>query len=165
MPHLFSRYPCTHRCKIPPVVDEEWEMSSPIGDLGELQLTVLRVLWKHPNATVHEVLAALPPDRSPAYTTVLTVLRSMEKRGLVAHEQVEGTRMFRYRALYSESETLGGILRDVQLRLFEGSPLRLVTYLLETEPFTPHDINQLKRVLKTKERAISEQTAFLDDLT
>ena len=76
-------------------------------DLGELQLAILNVLWTRQHATVHEVLKSLTGGRTPAYTTVLTVLRTLEKRGLVAHEAVEGHRMYRYRALVSAHDARG----------------------------------------------------------
>lgn len=64
--------------------------------VGDLQLRILQVLWSKPDATVADVNAALKPDRDLAYTTVATMLRKMEARGLVAHRE-EG-RSFLYHA-------------------------------------------------------------------
>ena len=52
--------------------------------LGDLQLKIMRVLWEHGPLGVAEVKARLDGDRL-AYTTVATMLRKMEDRGLVGH--------------------------------------------------------------------------------
>src|SRR5690348_16521209 len=101
-------------------------------EFGELQIAVLNVLWKLQAASVHEVLAALPPERTVAYTTVLTVLRNLEKRGVVTHEEVEGARMFRYRPLVAAEETRTHLVHDLLERWFEGSALQLVRHLILT---------------------------------
>jgi BlaI family penicillinase repressor len=125
------------------------------GELGELQLAVLNVLWTRGKAvTVREVLGALPGDRRPAYTTILTVLRNLEKRGLVAHEQPEGLRMFLYRPLISSHDTRGDILQDVLRRLFAGSPALLIKHLLQTEGFTLVELHDIQRVVTTQTQAI-----------
>lgn len=124
------------------------------GELGELQLAVLNVLWTVAQATVREVLDALPGERRPAYTTVLTVLRNLERRGLVAHEQPEGRRMFLYRPLISSHDTRGDILQDVLNRLFAGSPALLIKHLLQTEGFTLGELHDIQRVVTAQTQAI-----------
>lgn len=125
------------------------------GELGELQLAVLNVLWTCGQATVREVLGALPGDRKPAYTTVLTVLRNLERRGLVAHEQPAGMRMFLYRPLISSHDTRGDILQDVLNRLFAGSPTLLIKHLLQTEGFTLVELHDIQRVITSQTQAIA----------
>ena len=51
--------------------------------LGDLQLNIMKVLWDRGEATVTDVHAALSGDRDLAYTTMATMLRKMEARGLV----------------------------------------------------------------------------------
>ena len=64
--------------------------------LGDLQLRIMKALWGRREASVAEVLEALGPGAGLAYTTVATMLRKMEARGLVEHRG-EGRR-FLYRA-------------------------------------------------------------------
>ena len=52
---------------------------------GELRL--MRVLWEKGQATVGEVVDALKARPKPAYNTVLTLLRIMEKKGYVSHRK------------------------------------------------------------------------------
>jgi predicted transcriptional regulator len=129
-----------------------------LHELGELQMAVMNVLWTRQSATVHEVLDSLDSDRKPAYTTVLTVLRNLEKRGLVTHESLEGSRMFRYRPMVSAHDAREDILQDVLNRLFAGSPSRLVRHLLETEGFSLSELREIKHALEQQERAILKQS-------
>ena len=68
--------------------------------LGDLQLRIMRVLWNRSKANVSEVQAALGDDEL-AYTTVATMLRKMEARGLVRHH--EDGRRFIYEAAVTEA--------------------------------------------------------------
>jgi predicted transcriptional regulator len=134
-------------------------MSTRINDLGELQLAVLNVLWMHRQATVHEVIAALPSERKPAYTTILTVLRKLEMHGLITHDTAEGARMYCYRPLVTAHEARDHILQDVMQRLFAGSPVLLVKHLLQTEGFTLSELRDLKATIAAQERAITGSAA------
>ena len=53
--------------------------------LGDLQLRIMRIVWKRGEATVAEVMDELGRASRLAYTTVATMLRKMEARGLVRH--------------------------------------------------------------------------------
>jgi hypothetical protein len=52
--------------------------------LTRAESEIMAILWNKDGATVHEVVAALP--RSISYTSVLTLLRILEKKGHVRHE-------------------------------------------------------------------------------
>ena len=130
-----------------------------MNELGELQLAVMNVLWTRKQATVHEVIAALPGERRPAYTTALTILRKLEAKGYVTHDAVEGTRMFRYRPLLSAQTAREDVLNDVLSRLFAGSPALLIKHLLETEGFTLSEIQEIRKALERQERAITNGTS------
>lgn len=126
---------------------------------GDLQQSVMNILWTRSGATVHEVRASLAEDKRPAYTTVLSVLQTLEKRSLVTHEPISGSRMFRYRALISAHDARGEILQDIMQRLFAGSPALLIRHLLETEGFTLQELRGIRDVLNHQEHAITGQTA------
>lgn len=117
------------------------------NDLGDLQVTVLRALWTLGEGTVYEVLDAIPRRPAPAYTTVLTALRSLEKRGLLEHRLPSGERQYRYRPLVDEAEAERSVLGDVIQRLFDGSPERLLARLLEITPLSREEIEGLHRML------------------
>lgn len=114
---------------------------------ADLQLSIMNVLWQQETATVHEVIEAISGDKTPAYTTVLTVLTTLVKQGYVEHEPKPGTRMFQYRAIVPKQEMCEGLVGEILERLFSGSPVMLVRLLLETYSYNENDIEEMMQEL------------------
>jgi len=118
--------------------------------LGDLQLRIMQVLWANGVATVADVLNALG-DRTPlAYTTIATMLRKMEVRGLVGH-RTEG-RTFIYRALVAEESVSRGMAEHVLDRLFEGSLAEMVSHLLTDREISRAELNRLEKLIAERKR-------------
>jgi len=115
--------------------------SHPPIRVGDLQLRILQVLWSQPEASVAEVNAALRPDRDLAYTTVATMLRKMEARGLVTHR--EDGRSFLYKAAVDAQQVGQGMTDHVVERLFEGSLAGAVSHLLRTREVSREELDEL----------------------
>ena len=118
--------------------------------LGDLQLRILQVLWATPGAAVSEVHEALRPERDLAYTTVATMLRKMEARGLVAH--IEEGRAFRYRALVAEDEVHRSAGEHLVNRLFEGSVADAVSHLLRSREVSAGELDAIEKLIKEARR-------------
>lgn len=103
--------------------------------LGDLQLAIMRVLWQRGEATAADVHAALVRDRGLAPTTIATMLRKMEQKGVVVHRS-EG-RQFYFRPVVSEDEVRRSMVGALVERLFAGDPAALVSHLL-----SEHDLDQ-----------------------
>jgi len=95
----------------------------------EVELEILQVLWEAQPATVREVTEALNRQRPRAYTSILSMLNVMHEKGLVVRE-VQG-RAHLYRAKKSREKTLGGVVKDLLGRAFQGSSTSLITQVLE----------------------------------
>ncbi len=122
----------------------------PKATLGDLQHAIMRVLWAHVEASAAEVHAALQAERGLAPTTIATMLRKMEDKGVVAHRS-EG-RQFVYRAAVSEGEVRRSMVGEVVDRLFAGNPAALVSYLVAEEGLDPEELARLRAALDGKER-------------
>jgi predicted transcriptional regulator len=109
----------------------------------------MKVLWDKSEATVTDVHEALP-GRDLAYTTVATMLRKMEDRGLVKHRQ-EG-RSFVYRAAVAADAVSTGMASHVLDRLFSGSVADLVHHLLTTREVSREELSQLEKLIAEKKR-------------
>jgi len=80
-----------------------------VKGLGELERSVMEQLWSSPGArSVREVHAALGRDRELAYTTVMTVLDRLAKKGLVVRER-DG-RAYRYAAAQSREDLVAEVM-------------------------------------------------------
>ena len=98
--------------------------------LGDLQLKIMQALWERGAASAAEVQEALGAGAGLAYTTVATMLRKMELRGLVAHH-AEGRR-FIYKSLVPPETVTRSMADDILERLFEGSLADMLSHLLST---------------------------------
>jgi predicted transcriptional regulator len=114
-------------------------------DLSDLQLDVVRVLWRRKEATAAEVQASLETARGLALTTVSTVLSRLEKRGLVTH-RTEG-RTFFYRAVITEPEVRHSMLGSLVDSVFKGDPTELVSQLLSAKDLSPSDLDRIRAMV------------------
>ena len=117
--------------------------------LGELQHAIMAVLWSRGEATTAEVHAALP-ERRLAFTTIATMLRKMEDKGVVAHRS-EG-RTFVYRPTVSEDQVRRSMVGELVERLFGGDPRALVAHLVSENEIDPADLRELRGRLGSDER-------------
>jgi predicted transcriptional regulator len=118
-------------------------------DIGALQMRVMNILWERGSGTVHEVLEAFPPDDRPAYTTILQVLRTLERRAMVAHVKEE--RQHRYRPVVAPDAVEAGVVHTLLDRVFAGSAHRLVARLLEATPLDPEELEEIRRLVDQRE--------------
>jgi BlaI family penicillinase repressor len=124
---------------------------SPDRHLTTLQLAVMRTLWKRGEARVNEVHGDLAETNGLAPTTVATLLKRLEARGLVEHRS-EG-RQFVYRPLISENEARRSMVSELGERLFEGDLTRLVSHLLQEHELRPGDLERVRRLIEEHEHA------------
>ncbi len=107
------------------------------------ELDIMAVLWQRGSATVREVREQLEPDL--AYTTVLTILRTLEAKGHVRHES-EG-RAHRYFPVVARDEAGTTALRQLVSKLFSGSPEALLTHLVADGSLSDEDLRRMRRLL------------------
>jgi BlaI family transcriptional regulator, penicillinase repressor len=107
------------------------------------ELDVMNVLWEQGSATVAEVQAALQDEL--AYTTVLTILRTLEEKGHVTHE--EAGRAYRYEALVEREVAGASAVRRLLRKLFAGSPELLLTQLVTERGLTREQLASLRQML------------------
>ena len=110
--------------------------------ITDRQFAALRALWAGGPLTVRELMDRLPGgDRQP-YTTVLGLLQSMEKAGLVVHEKEAQTH--RYRPTLTEREATSNLLDDFLGRFFHGSAERLVLGLVDARQLDPEALKAIE---------------------
>ncbi len=113
--------------------------------LTEVELELMTIVWQLGGATVTEVIERLPPGRSLAYTSVSTILRILEQKGVLATEKVG--RGHRYLPQVGRDDYQSFALRDVVGRVFGGQPVELVKRLFEGDGLKPEDVDELRALL------------------
>lgn len=110
------------------------------------ELDLMAVLWERGPSTVAEVREQL--DDELAYTTVLTILRTLEQKGHVGHEE-EG-KAHRYFARVDREAAGESALRHMVAKLFAGSPSLLLTQLVSGGKLPPAEIKRMRKLLKKR---------------
>lgn len=110
------------------------------------ELEILKVLWEFGPSSVRTVYRHLAQDEDLAYTTVQTLLRIMEEKGLVAH-QVEG-RTFIYTPRFSRDESTARFLD----RVFDGAADQLIMSLLRSEKLSADELTRMQAMIADARR-------------
>jgi predicted transcriptional regulator len=118
--------------------------------LTDVELELMGLLWRLGEGTVSDVQAALPTSRPLAYTSVSTMLRILESKGVVATRK-QG-RGHVYVPVIQKSEYEAHAVKDVVDRVFEGMPLALVRQLLENVPLSDEDVSELRSLIARKRK-------------
>ena len=112
------------------------------------ELDVMSVLWDIGPATVADVRERIADEL--AYTTVLTVLRTLEQKGYVGHTG-EG-RAHRYRPLVKRAAAGRSALRRLVDKVFDGSPELLLTQLVSDRNLGDEELRRLRKLLADRLR-------------
>jgi len=109
----------------------------------ERELDVMDILWRDGSGTVSDVKERISDDL--AYTTVLTILRTLEQKGFVGHKP-EG-RAYRYHPLVGKEEARESHLRRLTRKLFGGSRELLMAQLVSDGDLTREELERLRSML------------------
>ena len=118
-------------------------MSSDRIVFTDREAELMEVLWDRGPSTVAEVREALADDL--AYTTVLTMLRTLETKGFIEHTG-EG-RAHRYSALVERDAARQSALRDLSRKLFKGSASLLLTHLVSDNKLSATEVRRIRTLL------------------
>ncbi len=129
-------------------------MPKKLERLGELELEVLKTIWKKRRATVQEVAEVLAQQRGSARTTVLTVMQRLHAKGLLKRHKVGA--VYQYRPTQSRKIVLSHLIGHFVDRVLDGSAEPFVAYLAESEGLTEGQLNQLREILESLERREEE---------
>ena len=113
--------------------------------LTEAELRLMRVLWERGECAVAEVVTAVAEEAPLAYTSVLTTIRVLEKKGYVTHRQ-EG-RAFLYSPSIAQDEASRSEVKHVLNRFFGNSRESLLLSLLGDDEVTPDELKRLREAI------------------
>jgi predicted transcriptional regulator len=117
---------------------------------SELELQVLGVLWDRGPSSVRTVLEAMPDGKDRAYTTILSVMQVLEKKGLVGHTQQGPAHI--YHPKVRRDQVLGPMMKVLLRNVFGGSPARALQCLLDEAGLGAGELEEIRRVIREAER-------------
>lgn len=114
--------------------------------LTKRELDLMSVLWRRGSATVAEVLEEIPDEIS--YSTVMTVMRTLETKGHVSHEQ-EG-KAFKFYPVTEPDEAGDSVLGRILQKVYHGSRELMVNRLVSDEDVSAEEIRRIKAYLEQR---------------
>jgi len=124
---------------------------------SNLELQALSVLWHDGPSTVGAVLEALPDGKERAYTTVLSVMQSLERKGLV--NRARAGRAHVYEAAYSQDRIAGRAASDFITNAFGGRLGEAILALLSAGRLTPEEKTEIERELQRHKAMAAKKKA------
>ncbi len=118
--------------------------------LAKSELEVAQIVWQLGEASVRQVLDALPADRNLDFKTVQTYLRRLEAKGYLRTRR-EG-RALVYVPRVRRDQVVREVIHDLVERLFGGESLPLFQHLIEDQGLTRHELDQLRAMLDGREK-------------
>jgi BlaI family transcriptional regulator, penicillinase repressor len=116
-------------------------------EITKAQEDILKALWQIKEGAVSDVLDILP-DPKPAYNTVATVIKVLEKKEYVSHKTYGKTHV--YYAIVSKKDYGQSILKDTFKSFFNGSLNQLVSYFVKDENVSINELEELKEMLENE---------------
>ena len=125
-----------------------------LDDLSDLQRSVMEILWEIGETTVNDVRDRLSPDRSLAYTSVLSAMQKLEKGGWLGHRS-EGRNYVYYPSRTREQEGIRS-LRKIINRVFQGDPLLLFQSFIKGQDLSEKELARLEKIIEEHRKEVGD---------
>lgn len=128
----------------------ERETNTEVRELTKAELEIMQILWDKGSAFVHEIQECML-DPKPAYNTISTFVRILEKKGAVAHE-VCG-KSHRYYPTFGREAYARGVMQGVVQNFFNNSYAQMVSFFCEKEQLS---VAESEEILAIAQKAIDQ---------
>lgn len=116
-------------------------------ELTRAELEIMQLFWAKGPSMVGELLEAMPEPK-PAYNTVSTVVRILEKKGFVGHKAYG--KSYEYYPIVSKEAYASRYMDTVLDNFFGGSLSRLVSFFSEHKSITIEETDEILKMLKER---------------
>ncbi len=114
----------------------------------ELELEILKILWRDGPCSVRHVREELAGFRNLAHTSVMTMMTIMVGKGYL--KRSKKSKRYIYKPNISEEDTTQGMLGDIVERLFQGSKMTAMVQLLEMGDIDEEELTELRKLIRQK---------------
>ena len=114
-------------------------------ELTRAELEIMQILWSLGKGFVNDVLAVMPEPK-PAYNTISTIIRILEKKGFVAHNSYG--KSHEYYPLVDKDSYTGCFMNSVLNNFFDGSASRMVSFLSSNKSISLEEADEIMKMLK-----------------
>ncbi len=122
----------------------------PASTPTEVELAILRVLWKEGPSTVRKIHDLLKEDRGTGYSTTLKMIQVMTEKKLVLKDDSKRPQV--YRPAKREDQTQLQLVDDLIQRGFGGSAMKLVLSAVSAKRISPEEMKRIRDLFGSEER-------------
>ena len=108
------------------------------------ELEIMKIVWQRESVTVRDVYETLLEQRKVAYTTVMTMMKILERKKYLKKSQAE--RAYVYRPAQPKRQVVGAMVRDFINRVFNGATEPLLVHLVEEHKLSREDLEEIARL-------------------
>jgi predicted transcriptional regulator len=125
-------------------------MPESIPSLGDVEVQVLRLIWREQPCAERRVTELMQAERAVARTTVLKTIQRLEEKGLLVRAVRSGRGPILYRASLEEQSVLPALIRRFVERVLGGSDAPLAAYLAESDSqrLSARDVDALRKIAR-----------------
>jgi predicted transcriptional regulator len=113
---------------------------------SDLEMQILSVLWDRGASTAREVLKAMPDGKKRAYTSILSVMQVMEKKGLLKHTNRGVAHV--YSPAVPRKKIIRPFMHKVVNEVFGGKPSAMMQALLAETPVSDEELARIHQLLE-----------------
>jgi predicted transcriptional regulator len=125
------------------------------SSLGELELTVLKIIWEHQPCTVQQAAEIVGKRFGYARTTILTVMQRLQAKGFLKRRKVDG--VFQYKTTEGRNKVMSRLIGQFLDKVLDGSALPFVAYLSRTKNLTKEQAETLQAIAEKLEHKEKER--------
>ena len=114
----------------------------------------MKVVWRLEKATVRAVYEVLLERRRIAYTTVMTMMKILEKKKYLSKTQDE--KAYVYTPSVPRNQVIRGMVREFVDRVFNGAAEPLVAHLVEDRKLSEKDLREITRMIRANSEGSKE---------
>ncbi len=112
------------------------------------EFEILKIVWQLKAAKGRDVYEAISEQRRIAYSTVMTILKILERKGMVRTLRPKG-RVLVYQATHTQERVSKEMVHEFVGRVFSGSPESLVLLLIDESDLSLEERRKVKRIIET----------------
>jgi BlaI family penicillinase repressor len=116
--------------------------------LTRQELEIMKIVWSRKNATVRDVYETLREQRQIAYTTVMTMMKILEKKKFLKKSQKD--RAYVYQPTRPKDQVIRTMVQEFVGRVFDGAAEPLLVHLVKDRHISEKELKEIAKLIPEK---------------
>lgn len=117
--------------------------------LAKREEQIMQAVWNLEKAFIKEIIQELPEPK-PHYNSVATMLKILEEKGFLAHENIGN--IFQYQPVVSKEEYQKHAMKDIVSQYFNNSYSRMLAFFAKEQKLSEAELNEIVNIIKSNKK-------------